>query len=217
MPLIGKNEEGAYYIAITGTNGIRYWIPDEAGQRYMYSQAFRNGKSLTVQEFKELQRLFDLRQVFQLPLITLPKDLVKLDSSHKIPGTSVVGIPVEQYNRSIGQTPRASCPAPQPSRRDELSQKLPQMYKWQIQACRAWEAAGKIGIVEAATGTGKTRLAMEAIVDCCAGRGRVLILVPKIALLDQWIAELKRSFSPFLRIGRFDGANHDSFLGSDVR
>ena len=60
---------------------------------------------------------------------------------------------------------------------------------WQAEALRAWEDAGRRGVVEAATGTGKTAVALVAAERLRADRGvslRVVVIVPTIALATQW-------------------------------
>lgn len=72
---------------------------------------------------------------------------------------------------------------------------------WQREAFDQWFAAGRCGVVEAVTGTGKTRVGVAAAYDA-VGRGeRVVILVPSIALQNQWLDPLQRGM-PDARIGR---------------
>lgn len=62
---------------------------------------------------------------------------------------------------------------------------------WQHDALQQWEANGRRGIVEAATGTGKTVVALAAIAGLDADDLRVAIVVPRIVLVDQWRAALR--------------------------
>jgi hypothetical protein len=62
---------------------------------------------------------------------------------------------------------------------------------WQVDAFAAWAAVGCVGVVEAVTGAGKTRLAIAAVRACLANGGRALVLVPTLDLLAQWRAELR--------------------------
>ena len=64
---------------------------------------------------------------------------------------------------------------------------------WQTDALQRWQQAGHRGVVEAATGTGKTTLACAAIEQLHIEHGdnlRVAIVVPTIALAKQWRSEL---------------------------
>ena len=79
---------------------------------------------------------------------------------------------------------------------------------WQVEAFAAWAAAGMRGVVEAVTGTGKTRLAIAAVRACLAHDGRALVLVPTLDLMDQWAKEL-RALVPQARIGRLGGGTAD--------
>lgn len=83
------------------------------------------------------------------------------------------------------------------------------MWPWQEQALTAWEGNGRRGIVTAPTGSGKTRLALAAITRFWSQQARVLIIVPTIALQEQWKRELERSLSiPESRIGLVGGARN---------
>lgn len=41
--------------------------------------------------------------------------------------------------------------------------RAPNYYSWQAEAIRLWEQAGRKGIIEAVTGSGKTYVAIEAL------------------------------------------------------
>lgn len=79
---------------------------------------------------------------------------------------------------------------------------------WQITAFAAWAAAGCTGVVEAVTGTGKTRLAIAAVRACLARDGRVLIVVPTLDLLGQWRRQL-RDLVPGASVGQLGGGHAD--------
>lgn len=64
-----------------------------------------------------------------------------------------------------------------------------ELREWQAEALSAWERAGQRGVVEAATGTGKTAVALTAAERLRAVHGvslRVVVVVPTIALATQW-------------------------------
>jgi superfamily II DNA or RNA helicase len=85
---------------------------------------------------------------------------------------------------------------------------------WQAEALSAWSQTGR-GVVEAVTGTGKTRLAMAAI-RAVADRGaKALVLVPTLDLLDQWARELRAAI-PDLTVGRLGGGRDDDLFANDV-
>lgn len=72
------------------------------------------------------------------------------------------------------------------------------LYRWQQEALDKWYLEKKKrGIVEAATGTGKTRLAFECISKFFddSPNGLVCIIVPWQALFNQWQKELLNYFS----------------------
>jgi superfamily II DNA or RNA helicase len=85
---------------------------------------------------------------------------------------------------------------------------------WQAEALASWSRTCR-GVVEAVTGTGKTRLAMAAIRGVIDRGGRGLVLVPTLELQDQWVREL-RSVAPDLRVGRLGGGHDDDLFARDV-
>ena len=72
------------------------------------------------------------------------------------------------------------------------------LYSWQEECLRRWMAGGGRGIVEAVTGAGKTRLALEAIGALEKKYGAKLlvkIVVPTAALMRQWSKALREFLS----------------------
>ena len=66
---------------------------------------------------------------------------------------------------------------------------------WQIEALRIWERRHK-GVVAVVTGGGKTLFALVCMERLWSERSdtRVLVLVPSLALQDQWILEINEYF-----------------------
>lgn len=69
---------------------------------------------------------------------------------------------------------------------------VPGLRRWQGEALRAWKANNYRGIVGAVTGGGKTIFALACIRE--AAPETTLIVVPTIALLDQWWDEATNFF-----------------------
>lgn len=61
----------------------------------------------------------------------------------------------------------------------------------QLEAIAAWEAAGRRGVLEHATGSGKTFTAITAVKQHLVNGGPALILVPSKLLLEQWAQEIR--------------------------
>ena len=64
---------------------------------------------------------------------------------------------------------------------------------WQVEALDSWNAAGHRGVIEAATGTGKTFVALAAIQNAVAefgSKARVVVVVSSLELARQWRADL---------------------------
>lgn len=88
---------------------------------------------------------------------------------------------------------------------------------WQRVALEKWEAAGRHGIVEAVTGSGKTYLAMEAWRRMAERHKQTytLVVVPSILLQQQWHMRLRERF-PDLRIALLGGGHKDSFKNGKI-
>jgi RNA polymerase primary sigma factor len=71
-------------------------------------------------------------------------------------------------------------------------------------------------VVEAVTGTGKTRVGVAAAVDELEQRGQVLVLVPTVELQRQWVTELTSRLPPGTLVGRLGDGAADTLLTSDV-
>lgn len=90
------------------------------------------------------------------------------------------------------------------------------LYAWQAEALQAWSDAGRTGIVEAVTGTGKTRVGQAAI-ETAVGQGRrAVVLVPTKELQRQWRANLRRDLPGRVRIGLVGDGNRDDLRSHDV-
>lgn len=86
----------------------------------------------------------------------------------------------------------------------------PALRTWQRQALESWSAAGCRGVVQAVTGTGKTRVGLQAAAAHRATGGQVLVLVPTLALLHQWDRQLVNWFGRGT-VGRFGDSFRDTF------
>lgn len=72
------------------------------------------------------------------------------------------------------------------------------LFPWQERALRAWRDSGARGVVEAVTGAGKTRLALQAIIDALCHGQKVVVIVPTVELVRQWHRELATHVQPSL-------------------
>ena len=77
----------------------------------------------------------------------------------------------------------------------KLGIKNNQLREYQEEALSKWREAGYHGILAMATGTGKTRTAIEAIMRFRKerNRGLVIVTVPYLPLATQWIDELSKN------------------------
>ncbi len=93
------------------------------------------------------------------------------------------------------------------------------LYPWQRRALEAYRLAGGIGVVEAVTGAGKTRLALAAAELELAEGGKVVVLVHTLALVDQWQSEVEKHVTlrgRAVHVGRLGGGRTDGLETCDV-
>lgn len=93
----------------------------------------------------------------------------------------------------------------------------PSLRAWQVEALDAWDANDGRGIIEACTGSGKTRVALEAIgrhLDARRGHN-ALVIVPTLPLVRQW-KQAVETLLPNAGVGEFTGRARDSFVKARV-
>ncbi|WP_461417781.1 DEAD/DEAH box helicase [Gordonia sp. GN26] len=86
---------------------------------------------------------------------------------------------------------------------------------WQVEALGKWRAAGRRGVIEAVTGSGKTEVGVAAVAEALAEDRQVLIIVPSRDLLRQWY-ERFASTEFRARVGRRGDGFTDTFRRRDV-
>jgi superfamily II DNA or RNA helicase len=91
----------------------------------------------------------------------------------------------------------------------------PPLRRHQEQALETWAAARHRGILEHATGSGKTITALTAIESAFGAGKRALVLVPSRALLRQWTAESRAFFGSGTRL-LLAGAGNDEWRHGSV-
>ncbi|WP_056925876.1 sigma-70 family RNA polymerase sigma factor [Nocardioides sp. Soil805] len=65
------------------------------------------------------------------------------------------------------------------------------LYLWQQEALAAWRQHGRLGVVQAVTGAGKTRVGLAAVKEAWRQRRRVVIVVPTLELVEQWAVAVR--------------------------
>ena len=113
----------------------------------------------------------------------------------------------------VSHAPAAPGPAAAVDQRDPLAGLA--LRDWQVSAFAAWAAAGCVGVVEAVTGAGKTRLAIAAVRACLASGGRALVLVPTLDLLAQWRTEVHHHVAA-AHVGQLGGGRADDLHDHQV-
>ena len=122
------------------------------------------------------------------------------------PTPSVAALVAPLEHVAVRKVPQPAAPAeavaPAPIRKVRKLRSVPTLdsapdtlWEWQKKALRAWRDADRQGIVEAVTGTGKTRVGLAAIRQHLkAEKTPVLVLVPTVVLLEQWKEVLRGEF-----------------------
>lgn len=103
---------------------------------------------------------------------------------------------LDEAEKNFVSTP---APTPHTNKRDPLPHQINAIEFWRKQGCR--------GILEHATGSGKTFTALEAAQSHLDTGLPVLILVPSRILLEQWNKEVKTEFPDAVIV--LAGAGHD--------
>lgn len=85
---------------------------------------------------------------------------------------------------------------------------IPNLRVHQIEGIKKWKESNYRGILEHATGSGKTITAISTIGSHLKNNGNVILLVPSIALMEQWSNEMKK-YLPNIIIGKIGGGNDD--------
>lgn len=89
------------------------------------------------------------------------------------------------------------------------------LYPWQHEALDAWHNNARRGVIEAVTGSGKTRLGVAAAHEAVRQGIKVLILVPTAELQRQWLATFRRDF-PAAVTGALGNGRTDSLDYVDI-
>ncbi len=125
-----------------------------------------------------------------------------------------------------GDTPlRAAAPtlravtdacAPRPRSLGAPARTPLRLYPWQSDALRAWETRGRRGVIEAVTGAGKTMVGVAATIGELERHGQVLVLVPTVELLHQWVGHLGAWVGGRHAVGRLGAGHADNLASHDV-
>lgn len=91
----------------------------------------------------------------------------------------------------------------------------PELWAWQQEAIQAWRDNARTGVVEAVTGSGKTRVGTAAAFEAIRQGMRVLVLVPTSELQRQWVSTLRRDL-PGARRGQLGDGHTDTLDTCDV-
>lgn len=85
---------------------------------------------------------------------------------------------------------------PSPDWQASIAVRSAPLRAWQVEALQAWSEHGRRGVVEAVTGTGKSRVGIEATREALSDDYSVVIAVPTRDLVEQWVAALRANAVP---------------------
>lgn len=128
---------------------------------------------------------------------------------------STDSLPKWSWSGTVGYLPEADGVEAEPMPTFTAGKEAPPLRQWQREALDAWKRAKCCGVVQAVTGTGKTRVGIEAAKAEIGEGGVVLILVPSLTLLRQWYDLLTPVFGEDAIGMRGDGYS-DDFRESSV-
>lgn len=86
--------------------------------------------------------------------------------------------------------------SPSPDWESSIHPGGPPLRAWQAEALRSWCEHGRWGVIEAVTGTGKSRVGIEAVREALSEDCSVVIAVPTRDLVDQWVRALREHDVP---------------------
>ncbi|MCQ1947572.1 sigma-70 family RNA polymerase sigma factor [Arthrobacter sp. zg-Y1116] len=89
------------------------------------------------------------------------------------------------------------------------------LYPWQQEALKAWHSNARCGVIEAVTGSGKTKVGIAAAFEAVRQGMKVLILVPTAELQRQWLSAVRADL-PRVRRGALGNGHTDSLDDVDV-
>lgn len=93
---------------------------------------------------------------------------------------------------------------------------FPPLYALQEEALEAWRGASWRGIVEAVTGSGKTRIGVEAIREAMEDGRKSLVLVPRRELQEQWYNQISLLLDTSVTVGLRGNGYSQSLNDCDV-
>jgi superfamily II DNA or RNA helicase len=136
--------------------------------------------------FTERQRELKIVQFLANPPAT-PKPSV---SDHELSQFLAENMPASKLRERPSRATAAKPHRPVAAAKEKISAAN---YGWQEKALRAWLKNDRRGVIEAATGSGKTRVGIRIASEFVHQGGCVLIVTPTRDLVEQWITEAEEA------------------------
>ena len=117
---------------------------------------------------------------------------------------------------AASSVPNSPPTAPKPATPSAAPAVALGLYAWQADALAAWERAGRRGVIEAVTGSGKTMVGVAATLAELSRRRQVLVLVPTVELARQWVTTLTPRLPGGTSVGQMGAGTGDTLATHDV-
>ncbi len=169
---------------------------DDFGNRVAFGGSINETSSAwsrNYENFDVFQSWIDGREEYIVPKQQLFDELWELGSSGQ---WQTLALPDAVANRLIEDFAPDDFPnlrAPDVTAEvDDVDPTLRKMRAYQVDAIKAWESAGRKGILEMATGTGKTKTATTCIRRLADNRTLLTVVIaPYQHICEQWVKELQ--------------------------
>jgi superfamily II DNA or RNA helicase len=132
-------------------------------------------------ELTELMGSTQCSMGHDLHWVSLISGLLHLDAQ----GAVTIGRPGIEWLDEYGR--------PGPAWDENIATGSKPLREWQVAALSAWSDHGRHGVIQAVTGTGKSRVGVEAIREALAHDFSVVVAVPTVDLVDQWVRGLREN------------------------
>lgn len=193
--------DGEHKIEFTGSCNFTYSGLVTNQESLQINKSFDNGQAIrAIEEFEsEFEAFFSGQKSDQVDYIDA-KHLEEVITNH-FGGKGIEEL-LEDELRLINQNVSTGSPARILNKKQKLNDLIDQVLReprfpydspreYQVEAYEAWKKNNRKGIFAMATGTGKTLTALNCLLEeyRSIGHYRALILVPTIALVEQWKEE----------------------------
>jgi len=161
------------------------WADYGNGEAFLAKSTYEGPES--VKDVEEMESYFQklwgdaMPNLNTVPFPDVPKEILLRESEHK----NIQDL-IEDLNQVKQKTSRSL----------DLKKNSPKaLMDHQLAVLESWKSNGRVGIIDHATGSGKTITAIAAIKDWIEDGKSALVIVPSTLLQRQWISEIRNEIS----------------------